>query len=109
MISPLAPLHCFLSLCFDIGEQEIKMWGNGGHGRSPWKFRASAHISELLHIFYALQMLILNHFSILLNLWAPGTYKCFQAFPVVLEKNCPIVSKCFHVCAHKSISSTLQK
>ena len=33
--------------------------------------------------------------------WALGTYKYFQAFPVVLKKICLTVSKCFHVSTHK--------
>ena len=104
----MPPLHCFLSLCFDHGEQEIKMWGRGGPRVEPLEipsfctyFRASA--SDNAH-----QMLILNHFWILLNLWALGTYEYFQAFPVVLEKNCISVSKCFHVCTHNVIFSIIK-
>ena len=29
-IAALVPLPCILSLIFDMGEQEIKMWGKGG-------------------------------------------------------------------------------
>ena len=44
-------------------------------------------------------LLVLN------EVWALGTYEYFQALPVVLEKICLTVSKCFHVCAHKSFAS----
>ena len=33
-IAPLVHLPCFLSLCFDMGEQEIKKWGKGGVQRA---------------------------------------------------------------------------
>ena len=36
--------------------------------------------------------------------WALGTCKYFQAFPVVLKKICLTVSKCFHVSTHKSFA-----
>ena len=36
--------------------------------------------------------------------WTLGTYKYFQAFPVVLKKICLTVSKCFHVSIHKSFA-----
>ena len=42
---------------------------------------------------------------VLNEVWALGTYEYFKAFPVsVLQKTCLIVSKCFHVCAHKSFA-----
>ena len=119
-----------------MGEQEIKMWGKGGVQRlEPLEVPRC--------ISYA-QMLILNHFLILLNLlsqiwWWFMTFEinqwhqshprnwnmrwdisplllatllvlnevwalAFQAFPVVLEMICLIVSKCFYVCAHKSFA-----
>ena len=40
-------------------------------------------------------LLVLN------EVWPLVTYEYFQAFPVVLQKICLTVSKCFHVCAHK--------
>ena len=43
-------------------------------------------------------LLILN------EVWALGTYEYFKAFPVVLEKIGLTVSKCFHVCTHKSFA-----
>ena len=61
----------------------------GWYKKSPGKFASPLPPPPLL---------VLN------EVWALGVCEYFQAFPVVLEKNCLTVSKCFHVCPHKSFA-----
>ena len=66
-------LPCILSLSFDMGSKKSKCGAKVlSNGRSPWKFQGA--------YFYA-QMLILNHFLILLNL-SSQIWRWFMIFEI---------------------------
>ena len=71
---------------------EINQWYQSQ--RRNWNMRGDINLPRPI----LAMLLVLN------EVWVLGTFEYFQAFPVVLEKICLTVSKCFHVCAHKSFA-----